>query len=26
VDALYRSAGTREWVTVDPVPSAAPRR
>jgi predicted dehydrogenase len=26
VDALYRSAGAREWATVDPGPSAAPRR
>src|SRR5262249_48151575 len=26
VDALYRSASTREWVTLDPVPSEAPRR
>jgi UDP-N-acetyl-2-amino-2-deoxyglucuronate dehydrogenase len=26
VDALYRSAGTREWAAVEPVSSGAPRR
>jgi predicted dehydrogenase len=26
VDALYRSAATREWVTVEPVSSAVPRQ